>query len=872
MQSNNLKNSQKKRANSLSKDQTRSMPASRTSLRSYWSSLTLPGAYVGLSLLALLCTTLFWTLKTAGLQLSNADQLVDPYLFSSSKVLHGAQFPGSHSFLIKWPVFYLIKLFSFSSFAYGLFTLLFVLITVGGLAWVIYKIESRPIYFANLILALSSVLLLVPAEPSAGTLLPVNMAMLTTRNIEYLVYIVSLILIVKASRLFGIRTIIAVLLQALLFASDKMFLYVSLGGAFICLLVFALDSSWKMTRLGARWLCTSLAGAIASIVAVGIINTSKLTHIVGASGKGPYGLVSGLHNLIIGIIYGFDGLFTNLGANPAYNEGVIRKIPGQYFSNLFNVGLLAYVVNLVLFVLAAYSVFVIVRRRFKHKQANSSLSESLTFTLIASSIAAFIFFIGTNHYYFADSRYLGMVLFMAFIAGAFVLRQRRFSSKVLYGTSIVLCLAIVSGILSSGQQFKTDSLALAADNSRDRSALAAFESRPESVLVGNYWRVVPIKFLSGSKPINILPLANCTDPLAALTSTAWQANLNKASFAYLMQTDTGPASNGACSLSTTIKAYGHPNSSAVIAGSIEKPKGLLIYYNHGIYKPKKSERPIPSSLAPISLSDLNQAFCRNNVMNIVAHQDDDLLFMNPDLVTGIQDGDCVHTVYITAGDGGQSSYYWLNRQLGSEAAYDYMTGSKNSDWVDHIVKLANNEYIDVDSPRDNNKISLIFMHLPDGGLKGQGFKSNNFESLAKLYSGQIKVIHAVDGQSSYTSSQLVAALTKLMQFYQPDLIRTQANYVSTVFPDHSDHMTVGDFVKRAVTSYDPSDNGLTVKYYIGYPIHAMLPNLNDAQFEEKLNIFLAYSAFDPGACQTVQKCETTPTYNAYLHSEYLNAY
>lgn len=38
-----------------------------------------------------------------------------------------------------------------------------------------------------------------------------------------------------------------------------------------------------------------------------------------------------------------------------------------------------------------------------------------------------------------------------------------------------------------------------------------------------------------------------------------------------------------------------------------------------------------------------------SVLHIIAHQDDDLYFMNPDLIRSLRDGDQVTTVVVTAG-------------------------------------------------------------------------------------------------------------------------------------------------------------------------------------------------------------------------------
>lgn len=56
-------------------------------------------------------------------------------------------------------------------------------------------------------------------------------------------------------------------------------------------------------------------------------------------------------------------------------------------------------------------------------------------------------------------------------------------------------------------------------------------------------------------------------------------------------------------------------------------------------------------------------------LNIVAHQDDDLLFLSPDLINDIASGRSVRTVFLTAGDAGNGRDYWISRQAGSQAAY-----------------------------------------------------------------------------------------------------------------------------------------------------------------------------------------------------------
>jgi LmbE family N-acetylglucosaminyl deacetylase len=53
------------------------------------------------------------------------------------------------------------------------------------------------------------------------------------------------------------------------------------------------------------------------------------------------------------------------------------------------------------------------------------------------------------------------------------------------------------------------------------------------------------------------------------------------------------------------------------------------------------------------------------VLNVVAHPDDDLLFLSPALLVSLSSGAPVHTVFLTAGDDGRAEMYWHQRERGS---------------------------------------------------------------------------------------------------------------------------------------------------------------------------------------------------------------
>jgi len=88
-----------------------------------------------------------------------------------------------------------------------------------------------------------------------------------------------------------------------------------------------------------------------------------------------------------------------------------------------------------------------------------------------------------------------------------------------------------------------------------------------------------------------------------------------------------------------------------------------------------------SCLLGLASTAVAEPECNNGAsMNIVAHEDDDLLFLSPDLIHDIQSGRCVRTIFVTAGDAGKGRRYWKSREDGIRSAYALMAGV-SSPWT-----------------------------------------------------------------------------------------------------------------------------------------------------------------------------------------------
>lgn len=830
-----------------------------------------------LSAIAILgLTTFYWSLIGAFIQSSNADQFANTFLLDNSKTLGGALLPSQHSFFIKIPLFWLISLFGAEPNLFVVATILLSLLTVGGLAYILWRIEKRPLVLGTLLLALAAVLLYIPAQSYPGSLLPANFAMVTTRNIEYLLFIGALILFLKARRIRSLLFISGCVAVVLLFASDRLFASLGVATAIIGGVVFALFKRRDLMRISVRLLIGMVIGYVCALLILFILERSGLNFDSG-SALSPYGFIQGPKDLIIAIVYGVMGIFTNLGANPAYDATVITTIPLHILRGIVSPAGLGYIVTITIALVAIRATVIIIVRTIKlasPRKINPSWHTLLPVMLAATTVGALGLFIVSNHYYPADSRYLTIVLFTGFIAIAALYRKTQFKPQRLVRLGIFCLIAAIFGMIFQVQNLHSQNQVIEEVEHRNQIVAAALKSHPVSTLLGNYWRVLPIKL--GSPTINVTPLESCTAPRKVLSTTAWQPDLHKTGFAYILRLDGGLADFPSCSLQQITDTYGRPDSSIVIAGTRAQPKELLLFFDNGIHflKTQTQNNKPADTVTPISVDTMPFTTCpATTIMQFVAHEDDDILFMNPDLTHDIKAGNCIRTVFFTAGDAGSNELYWLGRQHGAEAAYDSILGKPNQSWTERIVSLDSSHTVTVANPRGDHTISLIFLHLPDGSPYGTGYASRHFESLRKLYTRAIPAVHSIDrSENTYTYGDLSTTLTHLMTVYKPHELRVQSTYSGNGTKDHSDHNAVGEFTTLAYRGYSETNPDTTLTYYLGYPVQDLPENITGEDYNQKVDAFLSFSKFDPATCRTLAICNANTVYGAYLARQYTYPY
>jgi len=237
---------------------------------------------------------------------------------------------------------------------------------------------------------------------------------------------------------------------------------------------------------------------------------------------------------------------------------------------------------------------------------------------------------------------------------------------------------------------------------------------------------------------------------------------------------------------------------------------------------------------------------------LVAHQDDWQLFMG-DIVAGrIRTGRPVVFIYLTAGDDGRDSLYWITRERGAlestrvaaVAATDTALGQCSmTKALEHVVRkcmIGNTE--------------SYFLRLPDGRRDGAGFASHSYQSLRKLRGNRITSISALDGSTAYDSwADLLTTVATLVGEGSVDrtvTIHTSDPSVVVNPHDHFDHRMAGLLVAES-----HSKHNWNVVYYAGYALASRAANRSRDQARQKVALFQAYDAV---------MTRTNPGWSAYL--------
>jgi LmbE family N-acetylglucosaminyl deacetylase len=239
-----------------------------------------------------------------------------------------------------------------------------------------------------------------------------------------------------------------------------------------------------------------------------------------------------------------------------------------------------------------------------------------------------------------------------------------------------------------------------------------------------------------------------------------------------------------------------------------------------------------------------------NVLNIVAHHDDDLLFLSPHLIDDIQSGATVRTVFLVASDY-TSRYnvpypkYMKDREAGIRAAYAAAAGIDPAAWRSQPYVA---ERTQATQWTLGANISIIELRAPDDSTNGAHAMWHLYASNTALTTrpGDLNPPQTLDRDG------MINFLRHVATEFQPDVIHTldpSADLHNVTFTDawdfHLDHLAAARLTMLAYEgwSYAP------ITYYRDYTINVEDPalRLTPADTTRKSRIFDVYTAFDQDA-------------------------
>ncbi|MCK2237525.1 MULTISPECIES: PIG-L family deacetylase [unclassified Crossiella] len=246
-------------------------------------------------------------------------------------------------------------------------------------------------------------------------------------------------------------------------------------------------------------------------------------------------------------------------------------------------------------------------------------------------------------------------------------------------------------------------------------------------------------------------------------------------------------------------------------------------------------------------------------MQVIAHADDDLIFMNPDLTAGIRAKKPTVAVYLTAGetDKPDANGYAAQRQAGTRSAYARMAGVPDR-WRAELLHSDPDHGVELYTLDGRPEVQLVFVNLPeDNDPRANGGK----HALTRLWQDtaealKLHTLTPAGGQLprsyEYTRGEVIDLLVELFRRFRPTVVRTQdpspdpryqRNWAR--FNDHPDHVMAARLTGEAVRAYQRSGRTAVELNYRNYNVAEAPVNLAPGQQRDKVETFGAYVPHDP---------------------------
>lgn len=223
------------------------------------------------------------------------------------------------------------------------------------------------------------------------------------------------------------------------------------------------------------------------------------------------------------------------------------------------------------------------------------------------------------------------------------------------------------------------------------------------------------------------------------------------------------------------------------------------------------------------------------LVTVVAHLDDDLLFVNPGISDKLAAGWCVTTVHLIGGANGANFDYVKLRERGTRLAYSRMAGVPD-EWIETTVDIAGKPVHQM-LLKDQPRVKLLELRMPGGGVRG----------------GKVPLGLLWDQGATIETYPLEADGTNTVTYDRKSLIASvreilsSATEIYTLNPDtvpfieHPDHIYAARITRVAAQQLG---RDMPIGYHVTYPTGGLPKNLDAADTQKKRDDVASYFAID----------------------------
>ncbi len=225
------------------------------------------------------------------------------------------------------------------------------------------------------------------------------------------------------------------------------------------------------------------------------------------------------------------------------------------------------------------------------------------------------------------------------------------------------------------------------------------------------------------------------------------------------------------------------------------------------------------------------------LVTVVAHLDDDLLFVNPGIADKLRAGWCIVTVHLIGGADNSKFDYVLTRERAIRRTYARMAGVRNA-WTESTVSIAGKPVhrMVLDAMPH---VALYELRLPGAQVRG------GRAPLALLWDEGASVSSypmGADGRGAVRYDR--AALTATLGAILAHATRIYTLNPDTVpFLEHPDHIYAARATREAARAADPH---IPISYHLTYVSAGMPANLSAPATQAKRDQVATYFAMDGG--------------------------